>query len=83
MYNVWIIFNLLVVIFLVTLISVIGLDMKEPYPRKLILLYSEPYIRFFSYFFSYVLWQYNNTIALLWMIGLVLLQIDFSNLVKH
>jgi hypothetical protein len=81
MYNVHIVINLTVVIFLITSISILGLDMKEPYPRKLIQLFSEPYVRFSCYMGIYLVCLYNHVIGLLLALGLVLLHLDFLNLV--
>jgi hypothetical protein len=63
------------------IISIFGLDMKEPYPQKIIQMYNEPYIRFMSYMFVFALTFYNNSIAILALIAILLLHIDFINLV--
>jgi len=66
---------------MITLISIFGLDMKEPYPKQLIKLYNEPYIRFFSYMVVYALTYYNNTLSLLGLVGVLMLHMDYINLI--
>lgn len=81
MYNVHVFINLLILITMMIIISIFGLDMKEPYPKELIQLYNEPYVRFISYMFVYALTFYNNSIAIVGLIAVLLLHIDFINLV--
>lgn len=66
---------------MIIIISIFGLDMKEPYPKQLIQLYNEPYIRFLSYMLVYALTFYNNTLALVGLLGVLMLHIDYINLV--
>jgi hypothetical protein len=81
MYNVDIFINFFILITIMIIISIFGLDMKEPYPKKIIQIYNEPYVRFISYMFVYALTFYNNSIAIVGLIAVLLLHIDFINLV--
>lgn len=81
MYNVHIIINILVLLMMIIIISIFALNMKEPYPKKIIQFYTEPYVRFLSYMLIYALTFYNNTLALVALIGVLLLHLDFINLV--
>lgn len=81
MYNIHIIINLLVLLILIIFVSLFALDMKEPYPKNVIKYFSEPYVRFLSYMIVYALTFYNNTIAIVFLIGILLLHIDYINLV--
>lgn len=75
------ILNFLILILLIIIISIFALDMKEPYPFFIIKLYSEPYVRFLSYMIVYALTFYNNVIAIMVFIGVLLLNLDYVNLV--
>ena len=55
--------------------------MKMPYPRKIIKLYNEAYIRCLSYILVYILTYYDIRIALFLLFGVILLHIDYINLV--
>jgi hypothetical protein len=55
--------------------------MKEPYPKKIIQLYNEPYVRFLLYMLIYALTYYNNTLSLLGLIGVLMIHMDYINLV--
>lgn len=81
MYNANVIVNFTVLLTMIIFISLYGLDMKEPYPYQWIELYSEPYVRVFSYLLVYALSLFNNTLAIVYMIGILLLHIDYNNLV--
>jgi len=81
MYNVHIIINFFILITMIIIISIFGLDMKEPYPKELIQLYNEPYIRFLSYMLVYALTFYNNTLSILGLFGVLMLHLDYINLV--
>lgn len=79
--NVPVVLNGLALIIILVFISWFSIDMKEPYSKEVIKLYSEPYTRFFLYGGVYLLSLYNNIIAITVAIGLVLLHIDYVNLV--
>jgi hypothetical protein len=81
MHNIDVVTNLMVIIMAITLISMYGLDMKEPYPPKIIASFSEAHIRFLSYVAIYLLGSmYNGVVMLVVMIGMLLLHIDYINL---
>lgn len=82
MYNLQVIINLVVIVLTTTVISIIGVDMKEPYPPNVIKWFLEPYFRVICYFFLYFLALYNGPIALLYTIAIILLHIDYVNLVQ-
>jgi hypothetical protein len=63
-------------------LGIVSLDMKKPYPAKIIELISEPYIRCICYLIVYFLCIYDVLIGLLWMMMVVLLHFDFINLIK-
>lgn len=54
-----------------------SLDIKEPYPKIIIDLFHEPYIRFILYFMVYIISLYDLKIALLYLILLILLNMDY------
>lgn len=76
MYNAYVITLVLII-----LISIFGLDMKEPYPHYTIKLFSEPYVRFFCYLSIYLLAIYSPILGIVSSIGILLLHIDYINLV--
>lgn len=80
--NVSMVINALIMVILVVVISFFCIDMKEPYPRKIIELYSEPHIRFFTYIALYFITMYNYVLGFVSAIGIILLHIDYVNLVK-
>ncbi len=57
-----------------------GLDIREPYPKKIIKLFSEPYIRFLSYITVYAASFYNYSLTLVFLFAVLLLHIDYVNL---
>jgi hypothetical protein len=63
-------------------LGIVSLDMKKPYPTKIIEFISEPYIRCLCYLAVYFLCIYDVLIGLLWMMMVVLLHFDFINLIK-
>ncbi len=79
-YNLTGFINIGILIFLVILISIYGLDIREPYPPKLIKLFSEPYIRFLSYIGIYAMSFYNSSITFVLLFAVLLLHIDYVNL---
>ena len=80
MYNARGFINLAILISMIVLISVFGLDMKEPYPKGMIKAYSEPYVRFLAYLSVYLISFYNTSISFVLLIGVLLLHIDYVNL---
>lgn len=80
MYNLIGLVNVGVLILLVILISIYGLDIREPYPPKIMKLFSEPYIRFLTYIFIYALSFYNYSITFVFLFAVLLLHIDYVNL---
>lgn len=73
--------NLVIIVVITIIISILGLDIKEPYPRVVITMWAEPYVRFLALCAIYLLSIYNFTIALLAVIAVLLLHIDYLNLV--
>lgn len=73
--------NYIIIIILCIIISIYAIDMTRPYPRIIIELYNEPYIRFGSYMLVYALSFYNKQISFLLLIGLLFLHFDLINLV--
>lgn len=58
-----------------------SINIKKPYPSWVVKHFQEPYIRFMSYFFIYLLACVNPLISLLCMFVVVFIHIDFINLV--
>ena len=63
-------------------LGIVSLDIKKPYPTKIIELISEPYIRCLCYLIVYFICIYDVLIGLLWMMMVVLLHFDYINLIK-
>ena len=80
MYNFKGFINIGVLLLLIIIISLYGLDIREPYPPQIIKLFSEPYIRFFTYIFIYALSFYNYSITFVFLFAVLLLHIDYVNL---
>lgn len=57
--------------------------MKEPYPKIIIDLFHEPYIRFTLYFMVYIIALYDLKIALMYLIILLLLNMDYIYFIKE
>lgn len=72
--------NFIIIVIIIIIISIYCLDMKKPFPPALIKSFSEPYIRLLSYIIVYLISLYNNVIALLCLITLLLFHVDYINL---
>ena len=73
--------NLVIIVVFIIIIAILGLDIKEPYPRIVIAMWAEPYVRFLALCAIYMLAIYDFTIALLAVIAVLLLHLDYLNLV--
>lgn len=80
MYNIKGFINIGVLLLLIIIISIYGLDIREPYPPKIIKLFSEPYVRFLTYILVYALSFYNYSITFVFLFAVLLLHIDYVNL---
>lgn len=74
--------NLVSIIILVVVIVIYSIEMKRPYPSWLIEIASEPIYLFLMYMVVFAISYYNPLIALLVLIVLVALHLDFKNLVE-
>lgn len=82
MHNLDVVTNLMIIIMATTLISMYGLNMRQPYPQKVIASFSEAHIRFICYAGIYLLGSlYNGVVMLVIMVGVLLLHMDYLNLV--
>lgn len=59
----------------------IGLDMKVPYPKKMLELFDQPLVRLLTYVALYHLAYYNPVVSLLCFMCVIFLHIDYVNLV--
>lgn len=69
------------ILIIVIVISMVSINIKRPYPRKIIELFSEPYVRFFSFLLILALTYYNHTISILFMFAILIVNIDLIHLV--
>jgi hypothetical protein len=67
---------------LASFLGIVSLDMKKPYPPKIIELINEPYVRCLCYLIVYFVCIYDVLIGILWMMIVVLLHFDYINLIK-
>lgn len=77
MYNLRGVVNLIILLLVIILISIYGLDVKEPYPKNVVLFFSEPYVRVISYLVLYLVSLYNYTISFVLTIMVILLHNDY------
>ena len=75
--------NAVVCMVLFALLVMYGLDMKVPYPRKIVQAFDEPYIRVLTYFAVYYVAYYNPIISVLLFMCVMLLHIDYINLITN
>jgi hypothetical protein len=80
MYKLYINIGVLVASLLV--ISIYCLHVKMLYPKWVIELFTEPIGLYFTYMFVYLVSFYNELIALLLLICVVLVHLDIINIVK-
>lgn len=57
-----------------------GINMTTPYPKPLLDLFSEPWMRLLLYVTIYVLACYNRLLALMLAMFVLLLHLDYINL---
>jgi hypothetical protein len=74
--------NLSILIIAIVITSVFSIDIKEPYPKKIIELFSEPSVRFLVYLAIYFISIYNLKIGLSLIIIVLLLHMDYIMLVE-
>lgn len=75
--------NIIILIILLVFILTFSIDIKEPYPKIIIDLFHEPYIRFTLYFMVYIIALYDLKIALMYLIILLLLNMDYIYFIKE
>jgi len=76
-----IIINNLLILLLLFLISIYSLNMKKPYPKQIIELFNEAYIRFLCYLTIFLLSYYNIRLCMFLLFAVILLHIDYINLI--
>lgn len=74
--------NITIITLLLFTVIEYSIEMKRIYPVWMMSFISEPYVRFILYVIVYVLACYNVPIAVLFSIVVVLLHLDYINLVK-
>lgn len=80
MYKLYI--NIGVLVASLMVISIYCLHVKMLYPKWVIELFTEPIGLYFTYMFVYLVSFYNELIALLLLICIVLVHLDIINIVK-
>lgn len=74
--------NLLILIITIVITSIFSIDIKEPYPKKIIELFSEPLVRFLVYLTIYFISIHSLKIGLSLIIIVLLLHMDYLILVE-
>lgn len=74
--------NLIILITIIVITSVFSIDIREPYPKQIIELFSFPLTRFILYFTLYIISLYSLKIGLSLLIMILLLHMDYIELLK-
>ena len=77
--NAKLIINYFIIIIILVFIVIFGLG-EQPYNIEIMEAFHQPYIRFILYIILYALVFYNHIIAVLYMIFLILLHLEYLNL---
>lgn len=77
------ILNLVVITTATIFIAIFSVDIKEPYPKSVIKMWAEPYIRFLAVIAIYLITLYNPTMGILALLGVLLLHLDYLNLIVN
>lgn len=72
--------NAVIVIALVIYLTFVSCNMKQPYSHTVYEYFSEPMVRVCAYLGIFVISEYNPVIALLAMMIVVFLHMDYNNL---
>lgn len=74
--------NASILLVLLMVVMVYGIDMRVPYPKRVILAFDEPIVRILTYALIYHVAYYNAVISVFAVICVVFLHIDLVNLKK-
>lgn len=74
--------NTIIIITLCLIMFLYSLDIKTPFPRFVLLYFDNPMVRIIVYFAVYCISFYNPIIALLTMLIVITVHLDYINLSK-
>ena len=80
--NIYVISNLLILIMLLAWLIYYGINLKIPYPKKVIEEFDKPFVRCICYIILYLIAIYNPILGLLSGISLLLLHLDYLTLIN-
>jgi hypothetical protein len=72
--------NVAIIAFLIIAILEYGIDMTTPYPKPLLDLFAEPWVRLLLYVMIYIMACYNKLVAVMLAMFVLLLHLDYINL---